>query len=63
MDQYRAGCITLGAQVSLCQGDSVRHGKAIGVDDQGALLVQFPDGHQETINAGEISVRGMYGYT
>ena len=62
MDRYRADCITVGRDISLLRGDSVRHGHAIGVDDLGALLVRFPDGHVEAVNSGEVSVRGMYGY-
>ena len=34
----------------------------VNVDDEGALVVLFPDGHTEAINSGEVSVRGMYGY-
>ena len=62
MDSYRADCITVGRDISLLRGDSVRHGHAIGVDDLGALLVRFADGHVEAVNSGEVSVRGMYGY-
>ena len=62
MDRYRADCITVGRDISLLRGDSLRHGHAIGVDDLGALLVRFPDGHVEAVNSGEVSVRGMYGY-
>jgi BirA family biotin operon repressor/biotin-[acetyl-CoA-carboxylase] ligase len=40
----------------------VRHGKAVDVDNDGGLVVAFPDGHQETITSGEVSIRGMYGY-
>lgn len=60
--QYRQDCITIGREVSLVRGDEVRHGKALDVDDEGALIVQFPDGHTEAVNSGEVSVRGMYGY-
>ncbi len=61
--QYRRDCITLGREISLLRPDgSVRHGKALDVDDLGALLVQFADGSVEAVNSGEISVRGMYGY-
>ena len=38
------------------------HARAIDVDDDGALLVEYPDGRTETVNSGEASVRGMYGY-
>ena len=27
-----------------------------------ALVVRFDDGHVETVNSGEVSVRGLYGY-
>jgi len=63
LETYRRDCITIGQEVSLLRvGEDVRHGRAIGMDDEGALLVQFADGHAETVNSGEVSVRGMYGY-
>lgn len=62
MDSYRKRCITLGEYISVRLGDSVRYGTAIDIDDEGALLVAFADGHTETVNAGEVSIRGMYGY-
>lgn len=63
MDRYRADCITLNRDISLVKADgSIRHGHAVTVDDQGALVVRFPDGHTEAVNSGEISIRGMYGY-
>ena len=60
--QYRADCITIGQEVSLVRGEEVRHGKALDIDKEGALVVLFPDGQIEAINSGEVSVRGMYGY-
>ncbi len=64
LETYRSDCITLGQDVSLHHADgTVRHTKAMSVGSDGALVVQFPDGHQETVSAGEVSVRGMYGYT
>lgn len=62
LPQYRADCITLGQDISLLRGDEVRHGKALDVDKNGALIVQFADGRLETVTSGEVSVRGMYGY-
>lgn len=62
LSQYRRDCITIGQEVSLVRGDEVRHGKALDVDGEGALVVLFPDGHAEAVNSGEVSVRGMYGY-
>ena len=62
ISQYRKDCITIGQDISLVRGEEVRHGKALDVDGEGALVVLFPDGHTEAINSGEVSVRGMYGY-
>ena len=59
---YRLDCITVGQDISLVRGEEVRHGHAVDVDEAGALIVRFPDGHTEAINSGEVSVRGMYGY-
>jgi len=33
-----------------------------GINETGALLVEHPDGQLEEISAGEVSVRGIYGY-
>lgn len=62
LNRYKADCITLGNEVSVVKADgSVRHGIALDIDCDGALIVQFADG-AETVNSGEVSVRGMYGY-
>lgn len=60
--QYRRNCVTLGKDISLLRGDSVRHGYALDVDDAGALVVHYEDGTLEHVSSGEVSVRGMYGY-
>ncbi len=62
LNRYRAHCITLGQDVSVVKADgSIRHGRALDIDQEGALIVQFPEG-VEAVNSGEVSVRGMYGY-
>ena len=60
--RYRADCITIGQEISLVRGDEIRHGKALNVDEAGALVVEFPDGQIQAVQSGEVSVRGMYGY-
>ena len=63
LNRYRRDCITIGQDISLVRSDgAVRHGRAIDVDPEGALIVEFADGHREAVNSGEVSVRGMYGY-
>ena len=60
--QYRKDCMTLGQDISILRGEEVRHGHALDLDDEGALIVRLADGSVETVNYGEVSVRGMYGY-
>ena len=62
LHRYRKDCMTIGREISLVRGDEIRHGKALDVDIDGALVVEFSDGHVENVASGEVSVRGMYGY-
>ena len=63
LNRYRKDCITVGQEISLLRvGEEVRHGRAVDVDQEGALVVEFSDGHREAVNSGEVSIRGMYGY-
>lgn len=62
MARYRTDCVTLGREVCVHRSDGVERGTALDVAEDGALLVRFSDGRTEAVNAGEVSVRGMYGY-
>lgn len=63
LDTYRQDCMTLGQKVVLQRGEEKHYGTALDLDDDGGLLVQFDNGITETVQSGEISVRGLYGYT
>ena len=61
--QYRRDCITLGKDVSIIKADgSFTHAKALDIDDEGALVVEYASGETGIVNSGEVSIRGMYGY-
>lgn len=62
MERFSRRCVTIGRNISILQGEQVRHGKALAIDREGALLVQLEDGRQDRIACGEVSIRGMYGY-
>ena len=62
MAAYRRDCITLGREVVVLNGEEKQYGTALDVTADGALVVRLPDGASITVNAGEVSVRGMYGY-
>ncbi len=62
LDRYRKDCCTIGKEVSIVRGADIRHAIAVDIDQQGALLVRYPDGTEEAVNSGEVSIRGLYGY-
>ena len=63
MAQYRADCVTLGKEISLVRADGIpQHGRAVDLDPDGALIVEFSPGVRETVSSGEVSIRGLYGY-
>lgn len=63
MTQYRRDCVTLGSKITVIQGTSRQNGTALEVNDDGSLLVAFDDGHTANVSSGEVSVRGLFGYT
>jgi len=60
--EYKESCITLDQDVQLLRAGQIRCGKAVDLDENGCLIVEFSDGHRETVGSGEASIRGMYGY-
>lgn len=62
LERYRADCITIGKEISILRGDEIRHGTALDVDEEGALVVRYENGQIAPVNAGEVSIRGLYGY-
>lgn len=61
--RYRADCLTLGKPVRLLRGGGAEDAFAETLSDDLALIVRHPDGRRETVAAGEVSVRGLWGYT
>ena len=51
----------LNKEVQIIQGNNIRTGKAIDINNEGELIVEFDNGI-ETVFSGEISVRGLNGY-
>lgn len=62
MRRFSERCVTIGQDVCVCRGETVRHAHALGVDADGALLVRYEDGTHGAVASGEVSIRGMYGY-
>lgn len=62
LSRYRADCLTLGKPVRLLRGDKEEEAFAEDIDDSFGLIVRHSDGRRETVTAGEVSVRGLWGY-
>lgn len=62
LEEYRRRCVTTGQRVRLVKGDEVREAYAQRVNDDFTLHVRLPDGTEEDIFSGEVSVRGIEGY-
>lgn len=60
--EYRRRCLTLGKEVQIVTGQMRRVATALEVDDTFGLVVREKDGTQSIVRAGEVSVRGLYGY-
>ncbi len=62
LDRYRADCLTVGHEVRLIQKGSTEIAFAQSIDDDLALVVRKEDGTEDTVTAGDVSVRGLLGY-
>lgn len=64
LPEFLSRCVTVGRSVRIhpTNGAPPLEGEAVGVDVGGRLLVRALDGGLITVNAGEASVRGLYGY-
>lgn len=62
--EFSARCITLQNEVCVLSptGERMLCGTATDVDDDGQLLLTDETGAERTVCAGEVSVRGVYGY-
>lgn len=61
-EEYEAHLLNQNAAVEVLDPKGAWKGVALGIDDGGELLVRREDGRVETVYAGEVSVRGIYGY-
>lgn len=57
MEEYRARSCVIGKNVCCIRNNEEFHGRADRIDDNGGLLLTFPDGHTETLTSGEITLR------
>ena len=61
-EEYNALLVNRGKEVRILGGKEEYNAVALGINEKGELLVRRKDGTEEAISAGEVSVRGVYGY-
>lgn len=61
LDEYKQNCITIGRDVNVIFKKETVTGRAVDVDENGALVVETDNGIIH-VTSGEVSVRGIYGY-
>ena len=62
---YRRDCVNLGKTVQLLPfgGGERETAQAVDIDEEFSLVVRGADGKERTVRSGEVSVRGLWGYT
>ena len=67
LERYRELNITTGSRITayplMAENGQGRTGTAVMVNDDFSLKVRFDDGSESDLKSGEVSVRGLYGYT
>jgi len=59
---YETLLVNRGRIVQVLEPGRENRGTALGINERGELLVKKEDGQIEAVYAGEVSVRGIYGY-
>lgn len=61
-EEYNRLLVNRGKEVRILGGKEEYNAVALGINSEGELLVRREDGSEEAVFAGEVSVRGVYGY-
>ena len=60
-EDYNSMLVNKGGDVKAIYADKEIVGKALGINDEGELIIKTDEG-EKIIRTGEVSVRGLYGY-
>ena len=59
---YNEILVNIGREVRVLEPGKEYNARALGINEKGELIVEKKDGSKEAVFAGEVSVRGIYGY-
>ena len=57
LDEYRKRSFLIGKDIYVIKGSQTINAKAVDIDDQARLVVEYEDYTKEALNSGEVSVR------
>lgn len=61
-EEYNSILVNRGKEVRVLEPEHEYTAYALGINQTGELVVRLADGTERTVFAGEVSVRGIYGY-
>ena len=61
-EQYNRLLVNQDQDVKVLEPGNEYDAHALGINDTGELMVRMKDGRERCVYAGEVSVRGVYGY-
>ena len=62
MEEYNSLLVNREREVCVMEPGNEYRGTARGINKEGELLIETEDGSIKEVYAGEVSVRGIYGY-
>lgn len=62
LERYNQLCVNNGMALRVQKGADMIYGRGVKVDQEGVLWIETQEGELQAIHAGEVSVRGLYGY-
>ena len=60
--KYNERCVNCGHEIRVLEPGNEYTGTTDGISETGELIVRKTDGSVVRVYAGEVSVRGLYGY-
>lgn len=62
IDISREKSLLIGKEIRILRGNDEKIGRALDIDEQGGLIIEYKDGTREHIFSGEVSIRGLREY-
>lgn len=59
LSEYKSRSFVLGKEIQVIKGDRISHAKAIDLNEQAHLIVEYPDKTREALSSGEISIKRL----